>query len=35
VEIKRHQDIYDAIRDQNSELAVEMMKVHFKMIEQN
>lgn len=35
VEIKRHQDIYDAIRDQNPVLAIEMMKIHFKMIEQN
>lgn len=35
VEIKRHQDIYDAIRDQNPVLAIEMMKIHFKMIEQH
>jgi len=35
LEIKRHQDIYDAIRDQNPVLAIEMMKIHFKMIEQH
>lgn len=35
VEIKRHQDIYDAIRDKNPVLAIEMMKIHFKMIEQH
>ncbi|RKR15334.1 GntR family transcriptional regulator [Maribacter vaceletii] len=32
--IQEHQDIYDAIRDQNPQLAKEKMKIHFKTLYQ-
>ena len=32
--IKEHQDIYNAIKEQNTKLAKEKMKVHFKTLYQ-
>lgn len=32
VEIKVHQDIFDAIRDKKPQLAIGKMKIHFKMV---
>ncbi|MBC5836444.1 FadR/GntR family transcriptional regulator [Flavobacterium muglaense] len=33
-ELRRHQDIYEAIKDKNAPLAIEKMKIHFEMITQ-
>ncbi len=33
-ELRRHQDIYDAIKGKNAPLAIEKMKIHFEMITQ-
>lgn len=33
-ELRRHQEIYDAIKGKNAPLAIEKMKIHFEMITQ-